>query len=517
MAPSHRRTFTIRGKLFAAFLAVMLMADLGGAIALVNLSRVNDGARGLATESLPRTRAAAALQAAVHDLRIAQYRVMLTDEDADRKAAEADVARTIAASQSLAGHLAAKGEASAGEPARAAAAQRVAEHWAAYLKGNERAMALTGEFGLKAMGGDYAKLFESLSADIDQLSAYESTRADARAAQAEATFATTSALVVGVLLVANIGGLLTAALVSARIARPLSAAAGSARAVAHGDLTQSLPPRGNDEVGQLVGALDDMQRGLRDLVGKVREGVDTMATASAEIAGGSMDLSTRTEQQAAELMVTAQAVSKLSQAVTSNAATAREATAHAHEASQVARRGGAVTQQVVETMDRINESSSRITEIVGVIDGIAFQTNILALNAAVEAARAGEQGRGFAVVAGEVRSLAQRCTQSAREIKQLIEASTQVIAQGGELVQDAGRTMGDMVSRSEAVAALVERIFAATDAQSGDIAHLDRSIARINDATHRNAALLEQSAAAAASLKDQGDRLGQAVAEFRTA
>jgi methyl-accepting chemotaxis protein len=367
------------------------------------------------------------------------------------------------------------------------------------------------------MGGDYAKLFESLSADIDQLSAYESTRADARAAQAEATFATTSALVVGVLLVANIGGLLTAALVSARIARPLSAAAGSARAVAHGDLTQSLPPRGNDEVGQLVGALDDMQRGLRDLVGKVREGVDTMATASAEIAGGSMDLSTRTEQQAAELMVTAQAVSKLSQAVTSNAATAREATAHAHEASQVARRGGAVTQQVVETMDRINESSSRITEIVGVIDGIAFQTNILALNAAVEAARAGEQGRGFAVVAGEVRSLAQRCTQSAREIKQLIEASTQVIAQGGELVQDAGRTMGDMVSRSEAVAALVERIFAATDAQSGDIAHLDRSIARINDATHRNAALLEQSAAAAASLKDQGDRLGQAVAEFRTA
>jgi methyl-accepting chemotaxis protein len=229
-----------------------------------------------------------------------------------------------------------------------------------------------------------------------------------------------------------------------------------------------------------------------------------------------MDLSNRTEQQASDLLETTQAISLLSENVGGNAASARRAAQVAGEASAVARRGGEVTARVIETMGRISASSTRIAEIVGVIDGIAFQTNILALNAAVEAARAGEQGRGFAVVASEVRSLAQRSAQSAREIKTLIAQSVEVVHQGTGLVRDAGSTMEDMLSRADEVASLIQGIFSATEAQAGDISRLDKSIARINDATHQNSALVEESAAAAASLQEQGRQLGEAIAAFKT-
>jgi methyl-accepting chemotaxis protein len=206
----------------------------------------------------------------------------------------------------------------------------------------------------------------------------------------------------------------------------------------------------------------------------------------------------------------------LSENVGGNAASARRAAEVAHDASTVARRGGEVTSRVIETMGRISQSSVRIAEIVGVIDGIAFQTNILALNAAVEAARAGEQGRGFAVVASEVRNLAQRSAQSAREIKSLISQSVEVVQQGTALVHDAGSTMQDMMLRADEVTTLIQGIFSATEVQSTDIARLDRSIARINDVTHQNSALVEESAAAAASLQQQGRQLGEAIAAFKT-
>jgi len=505
-------TLSLRTKMLAGFVAIMLLADLGGGIALVNLARIGAGTRALATDSLPRTRQGAALLGTVHDLRIAQFQTMLADEDADRKAGEADVARAIAATKTQLAALAPR----AGADDEAAATRQLQGHWADYLKGNERAMLLTGEFGLKAMGGEYRKLFDALTGDIDRLAALEAGLADTRAAQAESTWRTTQAGVLGVLLAANVLGLVIAFVVSARIATPLAAAARSARAVAHGDLTQTLPAPGNDEVGQLIGALQDMQQGLRALVDQVRGGVHSMGTASAQIAGGSVDLSTRTEAQADELLQTAQAISMLSETVNRNAQSARRASDVALEASQTARRGGEATHQVIATMERISASSTRISEIVGVIDGIAFQTNILALNAAVEAARAGEQGRGFAVVAAEVRNLAQRSAQSAREIKALIESSAQVIEQGAGLVHDAGRTMAEMVTRSDEVAALIQGIFGATEAQSADISQLDHSIARINDATHRNSLLVQHSAAAAASLKTQGENLDQAVAAFKT-
>ena len=503
---------SIRNKMLAAFMAIMLMADLGGGIALFNLARVNEGTRALAADSMPRLRQAAMLQAAVHDLRIAQYQAMLADEDADRKAAEGDVRKAIAASRSLVQRLTASPDAASAR----AAVDRVRLRWSAYLQGNDKAMQLSGEFGLKAMGGDYRKQFDGLTADLDELAALEGRVADGQVAAAEATFVATQASVLGVLLVANVLGLIVAFVVSARIAVPLAAAARSARAVAHGDLTQQLPPSGHDEVGRLTQALNDMQAGLRDLVIQVRNGVHSMGNASSEIAGGSMHLSNRTEQQASDLLETTHAISQLADNVGGNADSARRAAQVATDASVVARRGGEVTSRVIETMGRISQSSARIAEIVGVIDGIAFQTNILALNAAVEAARAGEQGRGFAVVASEVRNLAQRSAQSAREIKSLIAQSVEVVQEGTGLVHDAGSTMQDMVQRADEVTALIQGIFGATQTQSGDIARLDQAIARINDVTHQNSALVEESAAAAASLQQQGRQLGEAIAAFKT-
>jgi methyl-accepting chemotaxis protein len=503
---------SIRNKMLAAFMSIMLMADLGGGIALFNLARVNDGTRALAVGAMPRLREAAALRSAVHDLRIAQYQAMLADEDADRKGAEADVAKAIAAAQSPVQRLSTGGDAAGAR----ATVERIRSHWDAYLQGNEKAMKLSGEFGLKAMGGDYRKQFDGLMADLDELAALEGRAADSQVAAAESTFFATQASVLGVLLAANVLGLIVAFVVSARIAVPLAAAARSARAVAHGDLTQQLPATSQDEVGRLTAALNDMQTGLRDLVIQVRNGVHSMGNASSEIAGGSMHLSNRTEQQANDLMETAHAISVLSENVGGNAASARRAAEVAHDASTVARRGGEVTSRVIETMGRISQSSVRIAEIVGVIDGIAFQTNILALNAAVEAARAGEQGRGFAVVASEVRNLAQRSAQSAREIKSLISQSVEVVQQGTALVHDAGSTMQDMMLRADEVTTLIQGIFSATEVQSTDISRLDRSIARINDVTHQNSALVEESAAAAASLQQQGRQLGEAIAAFKT-
>ena len=503
---------SIRNKMLAAFMSIMLMADLGGGIALFNLARVNEGARTLGSDSMPRLREAAALQSAVHDMRIAQYQAMLADEDADRKAAETDVAKAIAAAQATLQKLSANPDAGAAK----AVADRIRSRWANYLQGNDKAMKLSGEFGLKAMGGDYRKQFDGLTADLDELAAQEGRLADRQVADAASTYVATRASVLGVLLVANALGLVVAFVVSARIAVPLAAAARSARAVAHGDLTQQLPAASADEVGRLTAALNDMQTGLRELVIQVRNGVHSMGNASTEIAGGSMDLSNRTEQQASDLLETTHAISLLSENVGGNAASARRAAQVAGEASAVARRGGEVTARVIETMGRISASSTRIAEIVGVIDGIAFQTNILALNAAVEAARAGEQGRGFAVVASEVRSLAQRSAHSAREIKTLIAQSVEVVQQGTGLVRDAGSTMDDMLSRADEVASLIQGIFSATEAQAGDISRLDKSIARINDATHQNSALVEESAAAAASLQEQGRQLGEAIAAFKT-
>ena len=323
-------------------------------------------------------------------------------------------------------------------------------------------------------------------------------------------------LVLWVATLAAIVGAFVASLVfNRRLLGPLDAARAAAESIAAGDLRVKLPPPNADEIGELIASLGRMSSHLSDTIGSIKGSTEQIAVASAEIATGNGDLSRRTEQQASSLQQTSSSMEQLTGTVATNADNARQANQLALGASEVARRGGEVVQQVVATMGEISDSSRKIADIIGVIDGIAFQTNILALNAAVEAARAGEQGRGFAVVAGEVRSLAQRSAEAARQIKDLITASVQRVDSGGRLVQDAGSTMAEIVTSVRRVTDIIGEISAATGEQSAGIGQVNTAVGQLDRMTQQNAALVEQSAAAAESLREQARRLAQAVDAFQ--
>jgi methyl-accepting chemotaxis protein len=288
-----------------------------------------------------------------------------------------------------------------------------------------------------------------------------------------------------------------------------------AERIAEGDLGSVVPAGGDDELGRLLQAVAAMQDRLRALVGEIRHTAESIQLASSEVASGNADLSQRTELTASNLQQAASSMEQLTGTVRNSADSARQANQLAAGATQVATRGGAVVAEVVSTMDQINGASRKIADIIGVIDGIAFQTNILALNAAVEAARAGEQGRGFAVVAGEVRSLAQRSAEAAREIKALIGGSVERVEAGTRLVSQAGQTMGEIVSSVQRVSDIIGEISSAAGEQSSGIGQVNDSVVQLDQMTQQNAALVEQSAAAAESLKEQAARLAQVVGAFR--
>ncbi|MBP1206215.1 methyl-accepting chemotaxis protein [Duganella sp. 1411] len=322
------------------------------------------------------------------------------------------------------------------------------------------------------------------------------------------------------LLAAVIGAVVVGATLSWLITRsitgPISRAVVVAQTVAAGDLTSVIDVPSTDETGQLLQALKMMNTNLVDIVARVRGGTETIATASAQIASGNLDLSSRTEQQAGTLEETASSMEELTSTVNQNVDHARQANQLAIAASAVAVEGGAVMAQVVETMGAINDSASKIVDIIGVIDGIAFQTNILALNAAVEAARAGEQGRGFAVVATEVRNLAQRSTVAAREIKGLIAASAEKVELGSKQVDKAGSTMQAIVGSIRSVTDIMGEITAASQEQAAGIEQINQAITQMDDVTQQNASLVEQAAAASSSLQDQAASLSRAVSVFKT-
>jgi methyl-accepting chemotaxis protein-1 (serine sensor receptor) len=338
----------------------------------------------------------------------------------------------------------------------------------------------------------------------------------AEVAARASTQAREAAIASFVLMLAVAVGAVAAGIVfSRRITRPVDRAVGFARAIADGDLGAQVRVTGSDEIAELLKALAAMRASLAAVVGRVRINADGVAAASTQIAQGGVDLSARTEGQAAALEEAASSMEELTSTVRHNADNARQASELAAGASTVARQGGAVVGEVVETMRGIDTSARRVADITAVIDGIAFQTNLLALNAAVEAARAGEQGRGFAVVASEVRALAQRSGEAAREIKALIATSVERVERGSALVDQAGATMTEVVAAVARVASLMGEISAASAEQSAGVGQIGEAVSHMDEATQRNAALVEESTAAAESLKDQARQLVDTVAVFR--
>ena len=355
----------------------------------------------------------------------------------------------------------------------------------------------------------------SYNQSVQAVVAFQQTIFQKAKAEVDELYASGRTVLIALGTMALILSAILAWLLSRSITRPLDYAVSVARTVASGDLRNKIQASSNDETGQLLHALRDMNDGLVKSVSQVRTGIDTIATASSQIAAGNLDLSSRTEEQASSLEETASSMEELTSTVKQNADNARQANQLAVSASGVAEKGGAVVSRVVDTMEDINASAKKIVDIIGVIDGIAFQTNILALNAAVEAARAGEQGRGFAVVASEVRNLAQRSAAAAKEIKTLIGDSVDKVELGSKLVEEAGVTMDEVVQSVRHVTDIMSEIMAASQEQSAGIEQVNQAIGQMDQVTQQNAALVEEAAAAAESLNEQAAKLAEAVSVFK--
>ncbi len=367
----------------------------------------------------------------------------------------------------------------------------------------------------KAVAGMDRAPTKKIDEIVDFIDSQSRKNAAEAVAAAEAANRSAAITLLAVLVVTTVVGAVIVWWIVKGITRPLDQAIDIAKTVAAGDLRCDVDVKTRDEVGELLTALKQMSSNLSDIVSRVRAGTETIASASNEVATGSQDLSTRTEQQASSLEETASSMTELTSTVRQNNENATQARKLADQASDVAVRGGATVSEVVQTMGAINESSRKIVDIIGVIDGIAFQTNILALNAAVEAARAGEQGRGFAVVAGEVRNLAHRSAAAAKEIKQLIGDSVERVEAGSRLVGEAGVTMDEVVNSVRRVTSIIGEIATATGEQSQGIEQISDAISQMDSVTQQNAALVEEAAAAAEALQQQAASLAEAVSVFK--
>jgi len=367
----------------------------------------------------------------------------------------------------------------------------------------------------KMVDTTFSEALAAYGSAVDRLDQHQHDEIDAAARDIADDYVSGRTTLLSLAAAAVVLGALFAWRLSAGIVQPLRRALVVAETVASGDLRVDIRVESRDEAGQLMRALKDMNMSLAKVVGEVRIGTHTIATASSQIASGNQDLSSRTEEQASSLEQTAASMEELTSTVKQNADNARQANQLAVSASEVAMKGGMVVSQVVDTMESINASSRKVVDIIGVIDGIAFQTNILALNAAVEAARAGEQGRGFAVVASEVRSLAQRSAAAAKEIKTLIGDSVEKVEEGSRQVEEAGRTMDEIVGSVKRVTDIMGEITAASQEQTSGIEQINQAITQMDQVTQQNAALVEEASAAARSLQEQAGSLVQTVGIFK--
>jgi methyl-accepting chemotaxis protein len=505
----------LRAKLMVSITAVIVLIAMLGAFAVSRLSRVSESASVIANVWGVKGKLAGDMNTAAGDYRIAELQYALASSEAERTQFEqAAKDRFDAVNKSMAayGPLVT-------EPAELALKDKFMADWAAY-KDEHYKLTVLGQAGkvdgVRAWAeGPSKDVYKRYSDTLDEIVGYNAKGAQHASEESLAIYQLSRwAVLAGVAVVAALG-FATSLVVAGQIASPLAEAVEVLRAVAAGDLTRRVRATRKDEVGEIQSALVLMQQKLSDLVHEVRTGAESVATASTQIAQGNADLSARTENQASSLQQTAASVEEMAGTVRTNADNAQQANQLASAASDAACKGGEVVNEVVNTMNSIQSSSRKIADIIGVIDGIAFQTNILALNAAVEAARAGEQGRGFAVVAGEVRSLAQRSANAAREIKTLIQDSVEKVNAGSQLVGTAGSTIQDVVLQVRKVTDLVGEIAHASTEQSQGIGQINQAVGQLDQTTQQNAALVEQSMAASESLKGQASRLSEAMSGFK--
>ena len=512
-------------KLGAGFLAVVLFTALLGAISLVQLSRMYGHTEEIATNLLPSVAQAGELRVLLNRMRRAEAGLATS-----RSKAEVDAfADQVALRHKDLDRVESAYDALIDSPEEREAYGKYKKRKADYIalqvklmdiaKGVDFSMTETVDIGLDVMGTFYAgeseAAFVAAAETLGELQKINGDNAQQANVDAQQGYAMARLWVIGTLAVCVVLAALLGIGITRAVTRPAHHAVLAARAIAGGDLTAQVPAGGKDEMGQLLAALAEMRDNLARVVSGVRSNAEGVASASSQIASGNNDLSARTEQQASALEETAASMEELGSTVRQNADNARQANQLAVSASTVAVQGGDVVAEVVETMKGINASSNKIADIISVIDGIAFQTNILALNAAVEAARAGEQGRGFAVVAGEVRSLAGRSAEAAKEIKTLITDSVERVERGTQLVDKAGTTMTEVVNAIRRVTDIMGEISAASSEQSAGVGQVGEAVTQMDQATQQNAALVEEMAAAASALNAQAGELVNAVAVFR--
>jgi methyl-accepting chemotaxis protein len=505
----------IATKLLVSFAAVLLLTAFLGIFALLQLGKVNLIATGLATDWMPSARALLEFRVSVARYRTVELQHILSTTDAEMTNYEKSMSDTWATLQKQRADIEKFIDDPEEKPLFAEIVKAMEQTAVVHAKLVALSRAQQIDEAKLLIRGESLKYNRELNTNLDKLVELNMAGAAKADDAGDRLYAGAKAWILGILLGSVALGLLLAVWIARIVARPLSEAVRAAQQVAAGDLTSRIEVSSRDETGQLMQALKDMNDSLVGIVGQVRQGTDTIATASNQIAAGNHDLSSRTEEQASSLEETAASMEELTSTVKQNADNARQANQLAVSASSVAVKGGSVVAEVVGTMGAINASSRKIVDIIGVIDGIAFQTNILALNAAVEAARAGEQGRGFAVVAAEVRNLAQRSAAAAKEIKTLIGDSVDKVEEGSKQVAEAGKTMDEIVDSVKRVTDIMAEITAASQEQTSGIEQINQAITQMDQVTQQNAALVEEAAAAASSLQEQASGLSQVVSVFR--